>query len=248
MSLPPTRRIVLTVAAVIVAAVCVRLGFWQLDRLQERRALNAAIGAGLAAPTTSFAEALDAPQGDLAYRRVTADGTFDVSNELLLYGRALEGSPGDHVLTPLVLDEGQVVLVDRGWVPFVPDRQTPVEPPAEAPTGHVTVEGVLLPPEEGGAFADDGEGGIVRAVRIDEIDARMTDHDLAPVYLLLEAQSPPQPEGLPVPATMPAPTEGPHLSYAIQWFTFATIAVVGYVVLMRKDRGETRTQTQAGEG
>jgi surfeit locus 1 family protein len=229
---------------VIVAGVCVRLGFWQLDRLSQRRALNASIEAGLSEDPAPLKDVLDAsPDPDaLGYRRVTATGSYDATGELLLYGRALDGRPGDHVLTPLVLGDGSSVLVDRGWVPSEPNRTVPVGPPAAAPSGAVTVEGVLLPAEPGAAFASDDSASatLIRAVNVSEIDARMTDHELAPAYLLLQTQTPPQTEGLPAPAPMPEPSEGPHLSYAFQWFSFASIALVGYVVVIRRDRRQDR--------
>jgi surfeit locus 1 family protein len=78
-------------------------------------------------------------------------------------------------------------------------------------------------------------------VNVHEIDARMPEHNLLGLALLLEEQSPTQPGDLPEPAPLPELDEGPHLSYAIQWFTFATIALVGYVVLSRRDRREDRT-------
>ncbi len=252
MSASPTRRIVLFVVAVAVATVCVRLGFWQLDRLHERRAANTSIERGLAEPPADLDEILaDAEDPDaLAYRRVKATGSYDAASELVLYGRALDGSPGDHVLTPFVTADGAAVLVDRGWIPYEPDRTTPIGPPAATPGGPVAVEGVLLPSEEGAAFSEGADASLVRAVNLPEIDVRIDEHDLAPLYLLLQTQDPAQGEGLPVTAKVPEPTEGPHLSYAIQWFSFATIAIVGYVVLARRDRREdaetSREETQEG--
>jgi surfeit locus 1 family protein len=236
--------VVLLVVAVVVAGVCVRLGFWQLDRLGERRQRNAAVEAGLAEPPADLDDLLagTADPDALAYRRVTSTGSYDLRGELLLYGRALEGRPGDHVLTPLVTSGGAAVLVDRGWIPYEPGRRAPLGPPAAAPEASVSVEGVLLPSEEGAAFADDPT--LVRAVNVPEIDARTDGPALAPVYLLLQDQAPAQGSGLPVAAAVPAPSEGPHLSYAIQWFTFATIAIVGYVVLARRDRREDRPRDE----
>lgn len=251
MRIPPTRRIVLFAVSVVVAAVCVRLGFWQLDRLDERRALNAEIEAGLAEAPISLTGLLDTAGNadDLAYRRVVASGTYDVANELVLYGRPLDGSPGDHVLTPLVTDDGPVVLVDRGWIPAEPNRDAPIGPPAAASDGDVRIEGVLLPTEEGAAFTgDDEEAILVRAVNVPEIDHRLGGYGLVPSYLLLQVQAPAQPQDLPIPAAVPEPTEGPHLSYAIQWFSFATIALVGYVVLARRDRREDLDGADAGGG
>jgi surfeit locus 1 family protein len=218
--------------AVGIAAVCVRLGFWQLSRLEERRTTNATIAAGLARPV----DTIDAASADAepSYRRVSAAGRYLTRHELLLYGRAFDGSPGDHVLTPLRLDGGGTVLVDRGWIPFRADRTVPV---AEAlpPEGVVAVEGILLPPEDAPAFPEGEAGSVVDAANVAQI-ANATGLDLIPVVLLLQTQEPANTGDLPVPAPLPPRDEGPHLSYAIQWFSFAAIAILGYVLLARRGR------------
>jgi surfeit locus 1 family protein len=230
--------VILLVATVVVATVCVLLGFWQLDRLEQRRAFNAQVENGLAQPPAPLSSLLEAGD-DLAYRRTEARGRFDPSGELLLYGRTMDGRPGDHVLTPFVTDDGTTVLVDRGWIPFDATRQTPVGGDAAAPPGEVRIEGVLVPSDTGDAFPTEGAGTTVRSRNVDQIAAR-TGRELVPTPLLLQAQEPPQPADSPRPAALPELTEGSHLSYAFQWFAFGAIAVVGYVVLMRWDRRTRR--------
>jgi surfeit locus 1 family protein len=223
--------------AVIGAVVCVRLGFWQLDRLEHRRAANAAIEAGLAAAPGEATDLLRDDPATLAYRPAIATGTYDPSGELVLYGRSLDGRPGDHVLTPLVLDDGTRLLVDRGWIPFAPARTVPLTGVAAAPSGPVRVTGVLRASESGDAFGDQApaDADVVRAVNLDELRAR--DPGLAPAYLQLTAQDPAQPE--PIPAPIEPLGDGPHLSYAIQWFAFATIAVVGVSFLLVRGRRDS---------
>jgi surfeit locus 1 family protein len=229
---PVVRRIVLVGVGIAIAAVCVRLGVWQLDRLDQRRAHNEAVRTGLAADPTSLVEALAEP--DPAYRRVVVTGTYDAAHEVILYGRAFDGRPGDHVLTPLLLADGTAVIVDRGWVPFEPDRVVPVGGAAAAAPGEVTLEGFLVPSEDAG----DDEGPAVDTIqRIDlaRLGAQMP-YALVPFAVQLEDQSPPV--DLPVPAPAPELTEGPHLSYAIQWFAFALIALGGSMVIARRDRDD----------
>jgi cytochrome oxidase assembly protein ShyY1 len=213
-------RVAILVIAAAVAALCVRLGFWQLDRLQERRASNDRIRAGLAAAPVVLDEA---PGSDAALRRASAIGTYDVDREVVLFGRALEGRSGDHLLTPLRLSDGSALLVDRGWVP------TGTRSPA--PEGEVEVRGFLLPPDSVGEAVP--VSGRVTDVDPDGI-GRTLSYELAPVYLLLQVQRPPA-DGLPIPAPLPELSEGPHLSYAIQWFSFAAVAVIGGVVLLRRE-------------
>jgi cytochrome oxidase assembly protein ShyY1 len=233
------RWIALTIGAIVVAAVCVRLGLWQLDRLEGRRAFNARYAAGLAAPARPLGELLSAG-APLAYRRAIANGTYDRNHEVILYGRTLDGQAGNHVLTPLVLDDGRAIVVDRGWVPFEMDE--PGLPAAAPPTGRVEVVGPLVASQPGGAGeVAPGEDRMttVRTVDLAAI-ARDVPYDLVPWFLQLGSQAPAGSGELPVPEPPPELSEGPHLSYAFQWFTFAAIALIGYLVLVRRGLRDER--------
>lgn len=243
------RWIGLLAFALVVAATCVRLGIWQLDRLEQRRALNAEIRRGLAAAPVPLGALADADPETLRYRRVEVTGTYDPLHEVLLYGRALNGEPGHHVLTPLLLERpvggARAVLVDRGWVPF--ELGTPPVAPAAPPTGPVTVAGFLLPsPGETDVAIERDPSGRLLTVAHDEPTAigRELGLPLYPLALQLQRQTPPQPDELPVPVPPPELSEGPHLSYAIQWFTFAAIALAGSALLVRR---ELRDRARAGE-
>jgi surfeit locus 1 family protein len=236
------------VAAVVVAVVCARLAMWQLDRLEGRRQFNAAVAAGLARPVISLDVALEGVGGDVAglsYRRVRTTGRYDVANEVILYGRTLDGLPGNHVLTPLVIDGANAVLVDRGWVPFEEDAP-PVGGELAAPSGEVTVEGVLRPPDVATEAAEPPPSRVstVKEIDLAELDEQIPS-ELLPAYLQLSGQDPAQPGGLPAPAPLPELSEGPHLGYAVQWFSFATIALIGYGLLLRRERRDTSTHHPA---
>ena len=154
---------------------------------------------------------------------------------MLLYGRSsAEGEPGDQVLTPLRLVDGTGLVVDRGWIPL--NQGVPVTGETAAPTGTVTVAGVLFPPDAA-AVPTGTPSPVERITKVDlgQIGAQLP-YPVLPVYLLLQSQRPPQQGALPEPPPLPQLTNGPHLSYAFQWFSFATIAIVGYVVLLRRDR------------
>ncbi|HEX6581928.1 MAG TPA: SURF1 family protein [Actinomycetota bacterium] len=227
------RRVVIVAIATIVAAVCIALGFWQLQRLADRRALNAEIRAARSAPPTTVRTADDF--GALsAFRSVVVEGTYDIQGEVLLYGRSLGGEPGHFVVTPLALDDGSGVLVIRGWVPFSLDRAPVVE--AAPAVRDVVVDGWLIAPESRGRGRPDRDG-IVRTLDISGIGDRLP-FDLAPFAVQLRAQDPPNTE-LPVPVPLPELSEGPHLSYAIQWFCFAAVAVAGAAILVRRERSPT---------
>ena len=212
------------------AASCIALGFWQLARLAERRDLNARILARRDV-TPLLIEGADTAAG--SFRPAAAQGTYDVEHEVLVYGRSLDGEAGHHVVTPLVLGDGDAILVVRGWVPFA-TQSAPVAG-ATPPSGTVRVRGVLVPDEGDGSVTPDASG-VVRTLDVAGI-ASTSLYDVAPHPLQLAEQTPPQPGGiLPVPVPLPELSEGPHLSYAIQWFSFAAVAVVGAAILMRRER------------
>jgi cytochrome oxidase assembly protein ShyY1 len=220
-------------ALVIVVVVSfVQLGFWQLRRLDERHAYERLVASRLADPPAPVADALSAGPGAVAFRRVTATGTFDPAHEVVLYGRSQDGQTGNHVLTPLRLDDGSAIAVDRGWVPLA--EASPPISVAAPPPGEVRVNGVLFPSE----VTDSGEGAAPERT-FAKVDlprlAAQVPYPLAPVYLLEGGQAPPQ-DGLPRIAPLPDPAASPpHLSYAIQWFSFAAIAVLGFAILVRRE-------------
>jgi surfeit locus 1 family protein len=223
---PRVRQGILIVIAFVVAGTCVRLGFWQLDRLHGRRQANAVFEARGAEPVATLTSI------DLAvlpYRDVTATGTYDPGHEWILSGRSQGGVAGNHVLTPLVLDDGTAVVVDRGWVPL-DVAGVPVTGAAAAPGGRVTVTGLALPPDQVTAPAISPAPSITTRIDLGRADL---PYRLLPVYVLLQNQDPPR--ALPASVEPPTFDDGPHLSYAIQWFAFASIAVIGCVVLLTRD-------------
>ena len=238
--------VLLQVLTLVVVATCVRLGIWQLDRLEQRRAFNALVRAREAMPAEPIARLLPtggaARPDDVAYRRATAEGRYDPAREVLLFGRALGGRPGSHVLTPLLLPDGRAIVVDRGWVPL--DVEDAPVPGAAPPASPVRVEGVLLPPETDDPAALAGD-------RMDRVSlaalARRLPYPMLPVYLELRRQEPP-PGPLPRPAPPPELTEGPHLSYAVQWFQFAAVAVGVDAALVRRELRGTPTDAGGAAG
>ncbi|HEX7247349.1 MAG TPA: SURF1 family protein [Actinomycetota bacterium] len=233
------RWIGLTVFVIVAIVACVMLGLWQLARLEGRRALNERILAGRAAEPAPLQELL-ADGGALDYRPTVATGRYDLAHEVILYGRTLEGQPGNHVLTPLVLADGRAIIVDRGWVPFEMDEPPVAE--AAPPDGDVDVSGTLQAAQPGGAGSIDPRADRVTTMRSVDVDAiaRDTPYDLVPWFLQLRDQSPAS-GALPVPEPPAEVTEGPHLSYALQWFAFAAIAAGGYVILVRREVADRRS-------
>ncbi|HEU0298658.1 MAG TPA: SURF1 family protein [Longimicrobium sp.] len=230
------RGILAAVLVIIVAATCVRLGFWQLDRLEQRRARNAAIRAAGALPPVrldSAAPALSANPQAFAWRRAEAAGRYHHAGDMVLRGRSRTGRPGVHLVSPLVLGDGRVVMVNRGWVP-APDGSTADVRPLRT-TGPVRISGALLPlasdPDRGLPLSRGAGGADTTWRRVDLAAAR--ERGPGPVIPLVLQQLPGggAEDSPPVPEPLPELSEGNHLSYAVQWFSFAAIAVAGFLVV-----------------
>jgi surfeit locus 1 family protein len=207
---------------VVVAGICIRLGIWQLDRLQQRRAANEEISRIRSLPDVSLAASHDS----LAHRRVVARGTFDRQHEFVLRGRVHRQAPGVLLVTPLRLaGRDTAVLVNRGFV-AAPDAATPDLSGLDEP-GTIEVRGLSQPI----ARDPDGAGrnesrGMVSWARLDLASARAAvPYPLLDIVILQTPDSalPRRPRRQEAAAL----DDGPHLSYAIQWFAFATIALAG---------------------
>jgi cytochrome oxidase assembly protein ShyY1 len=225
------RWLALFVAVALLAALFIGLGNWQLSRLETRRAHNAIIQANIDGPARQVADVLVPSQPvepGAEWQPVTATGQYDVEHQLLVRYRPLQGEPGFEILTPLVTSDGATLLVDRGWVPSGGSANEPKNVPAP-PGGEVTVTGRLRQSEQGKANQIRPETGQVRFVNVPRI-ADWLGQPTYGGYLELTEQVPAAGDE---PHLLPRPEldEGPHLGYAIQWFLFALIAVVGVALL-----------------
>jgi surfeit locus 1 family protein len=233
-------RHVLVVALVV---TMISLGFWQLRRLDEKQDYKALVDARQEEPAVDVSELLTGADVDaVLYRSVRATGTYEPDDTVVVENRTLNGAPGGWVLTPLRLDDGATVVVNRGFIGF--DREGAIVPPAP-PGGLVTVEGLLFPSQRRGSFGPTDrceQGGAVLA-RVDlACYAEQLGIDLLPAYVQLVTSDPAEPpaaEGAPTLVALgpPEPSEGPHLAYAVQWFIFSAIAAGGYLLLLRKVAG-----------
>jgi surfeit locus 1 family protein len=182
---------VLVVALIITMVI---LGFWQLQRLDDRRERNDAIESRTAEPVVPVDDLVSSSDplavGDeLEYRIVEAVGVYQPADEVFVRNRTLDGRPGYWVLTPLRLDDGEAVIVNRGWVP----NDLGVTP--APPTGQVRVIGMVAPSRTAeGLQRDDPAEGVLTEVARPDI-ARLSQqiaYPLLPVYIQLEGQAPPR--------------------------------------------------------
>jgi surfeit locus 1 family protein len=238
--------ILTTLLALLGAALCIRLGIWQLDRLDQRRTFNAHFQSvstmsplDLNADTTSDLASME-------YRAVTVRGTYDFANQVALLNFYNGGIYGYHLLTPLRLDDGRAVLVDRGWIPAdgngTPEGWSRYDGAAQAEVEGVMRLGVAKAPFGGRADPALAPG----QTRLDfwnfiifERLAAQIPYPILPVYI--------QPNPDPADTEPPIPTqpeieitEGPHMGYAIQWFFFASILLIGYPFFVRKQETDRK--------
>ncbi len=227
----PTPRRVLIGCLVLAAAVCVRLGFWQVGRLEERRAATRAAFAAREASPATLAGGAPADAAGLANRRVAATGRYDHDREIVLRGQMLQGVPGVVVVTPLRLEGSDTaVLVSRGFVP-APDAVSAEVDSLREP-GEVPVAGIALPVPTGGGKPLERRGRTTWAALDLQALRERLPYPILPIYLRQSPDSslPGFPRRLPLPAL----DDGPHLSYAVQWFLFAGMALVFAAVVVRK--------------
>ncbi len=217
------RRIVLFGITLLVAMIATGLGFWQLGRLRSRRAANRIAIAERGKPPLNLT---DPGVAAVAQRRAVLRGALDEADEFILRGRVVMGVPAVQVVTPLrIPGRDTAVLVNRGYVP-APDATNPdAEGWSEPDT--VQLAGVLLPvPDRGdGAPLVDRGRETWQALDLNTIRKRLPFPILS-VYLLAEADSGQvehtvRGRSYPIRASPPPLDEGPHLSYAIQWFGIA---------------------------
>lgn len=243
------RQLLITLLMIVGALVLVRLGFWQLDRLAQRRAINSAIASRQAEPPVPLTPALAADTTQ-EYRRVELRGVFDSKQEIVLRNRSLDGVTGVHVITPLRFTGAdgapEAVLVDRGWLPNIA-ASAEARAAYAAPAGEVTVVGQIRRSQENFGGPADPPFSAVRPrldawflVNIPRITEQL-GYPLLPVFVeqLPTTDDPDLPRRDPLTDL----GEGPHLGYAIQWFAFSVILLVGYVVFVLR-----RQRLAAGNG
>jgi len=217
--------------SLLLGAVCLRLGVWQLDRLDSRRAANAAALEQRSLPPID-ARSLGAGVGN---RRVVATGRYEFDREIILRGRGRGGVPGVEVVTPMRLSDSDTsILVLRGYVPSADaiSYNSLLHREVES----TTVAGIAMPvpQDSAGAMPIERDGAVTwRRLDLTTVRARLP-YPIASAYLIADAPATVSPA--PLRSSAPSLDDGPHLAYAIQWFGFAAIAIGGAAALWWKRR------------
>ena len=219
-------------------ALCIRLGIWQLDRLDQRRAFNAQVISMRAMPPLDLNSEIFDSIEKMEWRAVIFAGEYDFENQIAIRNQYYRDQYGYHLLTPL-LSQGTAVLVDRGWIPAdgnsLPEDWRKYDEP-----GVVTVTGQIRLGQSKPAF-----GGVADALPADgsplwvwnngdlEKILLQMPYPILKVYIQPETNLEDNVPPIPYQPTVEL-TEGPHMGYAMQWFTFAVILFVGYPFFLRK--------------
>ena len=232
--------LIATLLVFLGTALCIRLGIWQLDRLEQRRAFNAQVKTMRSIPRLDLNTEGFGGIDKMEWRSVTFTGEYDFANQIAIRNQYYGSEYGYHIITPL-LSNGTAVLVDRGWIP-ADGNSTPADWRKYDEPGEVTVTGQIRlgqsKPAIGGvadALPEDGSPLWVWNNGDVEKIALQMPYPILNVYIQpdinVEDETPP----IPYQPTLEL-TEGPHFGYALQWFTFATILFVGYPFFLRKQK------------
>ena len=250
------------VVSIVGAAIFARLGVWQVSRLHERQRQNVEMLGRLVEAPVSI-DSISGAADSLRYRRARVSGVPDYAHEALLVQRTHEGSPGVFLVTPVTTaGSDSATIVVRGWV-YAPDGVR-VDQKRWHEGDSLTVSGYLDELAAGGS-ADTIRGQPAAVRRLEREDlARRAGRPVRTMYLWAVGDSAHRvatggratvdssPATRPTPArfTLPVLDEGPHRSYAIQWFAFALIALGGAVIVVRNDRvqGNTDSTHRAATG
>lgn len=250
--------VILTLVALLLIPAMVWLGFWQLHRHEQRVARNELIAASLDSPTVPMAQLTEVggqPDPGDVHRPITATGVYDPEGEVLARQRTnADGALGYYVLTPLLLEDGTGVLVNRGWVEAGGD---PTQAPAvtDPPAGEVTVTGRLRADETSGDTGiRDRSGlpeGMVMLVSAEQRAAEL-GRPMLGGYLELARTAPARQgdgaggsggAGGLAPQPLPEPDHsgiGTHFAYAVQWWLFAAGVPFGWAMLVRRELRDRR--------
>lgn len=219
---------------VLLIVLMMNLGFWQLRRLDEKKAFNSLISART---TQEVVPLTDTPFSSTDFsqkyewRRVAVSGTYNTQFAVTVVNRSQNGTAGYDTLVPLALSSGNTIFVNRGFVPLATSVPSP-------PTGIVNVEGYVRVSQTRGTLGaiDSTETSNTEFQRFDIelIGKRITAGNVLPVYLDRISENPQQQSDWPAIVDLPPRDNGPHLSYAMQWFFFSAVAATAWGVVIRK--------------
>jgi len=233
-----------TLVALIFIPMFVALGYWQLQRAEEKRVLQAEYDRRATETPVRIGPQRYAAEA-LQFRRIEATGRYQPEYQILLDNRVHRGVAGYHVITPLRIEGGETrVLVNRGWIPLGPDRQH--IPVLDTPSARVHVVGVATVPHEPPlALGSPEPVGEVWQPVWQHLDldryARAAPFTVQPVVMLLDPEN--RSGGFVREWSRLDPGIAVHKGYAFQWFALAAATLAVYLVLMRQSMKRNRRRS-----
>ena len=226
-----------TLATIILAPMLAGLGFWQLDRSEQKSTSLQLYQTRAQSPAVTIGAALEAP-GEIEYRQVRTDGVWDQSREFFLDNQILDGRPGYHVITPILLKgSNTAVLVNRGWIPAAADRS--ILPETADLAGESELSGIAVIPPQDTFMLKDEEPLVDRWLPIwQTLDlARFSDNAPYPVQAFVILLDPAHTDGYE--RQWKPPTDEwiyRHQAYAFQWFALCAALLVIYFLFAFRPR------------
>ncbi|WP_026550436.1 SURF1 family protein [Arthrobacter sp. Br18] len=221
---------------VLLAAACVGLGNWQMERRELAVAEIERIVAnyeGTPVPYSAGTSSFASYSADREWTPVVLKGEYDTANQVIVRNRPLNGQPGYEVLTPLRLDDGTAVIINRGWLPIGNDRAGRPDAVPAPSDGDVTVIARVRPGEP--AVDRGAPDGQIASIDLPGYAERLDYPVQTDAYGLMASESPAAAVA-PVQFPKPSVNEGPHLSYSMQWFAFGVLLFVGLGYAARQQR------------
>ncbi|WIG19266.1 MULTISPECIES: SURF1 family cytochrome oxidase biogenesis protein [Kocuria] len=210
------------------AVVSVYLGGWQMDRNDHLVGENTKITQNYRAePLTgaAAAEQFAAHDPSLTWRPVKLTGEYLPQDQVLVRNRPQNGRVGYEVLVPFRTGTGQVVVLNRGWIPTGASANGMPDEVPTPPAGTVTVSARLQPGEP--AVSRGAPEGQIATIELEQLQERWDRPIGTEAYGQVFTEAP-APAVAPAPAPEPEIDSGPHLSYSLQWYAFAALFFVAY--------------------
>lgn len=235
----------LHVAVLGLAALMANLSFWQLDRLDSKKAFNKVVNSHIAEPVRELSVVLtdSTSPKEVEWRRVAVKGVFESDDAVTVINRSQDGSAGYDSLVPLMLPDGSAILVNRGFVPLA-------MPTPDISSAEVTIIGYLrVSQERTGLGLKDADSLDTKEFQRFDVPriASQLDYAVLPMFLQLIQQNPAATMQWPAPVALPPLDEGSHLSYAVQWIFFSLVALTAWIIVIRKKLKEPVTREAAPE-
>lgn len=232
-----------TLLVLIAAAVCIRLGIWQLSRLTEQSSFADRIHAIQAMPPLDLSQPTRVDLTTMEYRAATVTGTYDFQNQVAIRNQYNDVQPGYHLLTPLRISDGKAVLVDRGWIPS-DGNSAPTDWRKYDQPGQVTISGIIRLGQTESTLGSEADPTLTPDqtrldfwlyVNMDRL-GKQIPYTILPVYVQIVPNPAITNPPIPIIEPLDLSSGSTNLNYAIQWFSFSILFIAGYAYyLWRKE-------------